>query len=110
MSEEHDQIWVALELMRGGQTVLFRGTMAQSDFDAITSGSYTAPFVTLQNVHWVESVWSEQEGSWTNKVTVYGRDREWRWHTGAMHIRPDSIFSLADLRDCSSVVGKSDEI
>jgi hypothetical protein len=109
MSDDSEQVWVALELMRGGQTVLFRGTMSQADFEAITGGSYATPFVTIDNVHWVESVWSEQEGSWTNKVTVYGRDREWRWHTGAMHIRPDSIFSIADLRDCSAVLGKTEE-
>ena len=110
MSEDNDQIWVSVELIRGGQTALYRGTMSQSDFDSITTGSYTAPFVTLNNVHWVETIWSEQDSSWTHKVTVFGRDREWRWHTGAMHFRPESIFALANLRDCSAVVGKGDDM
>jgi hypothetical protein len=81
--------------------------MAAADLEAILSGGHLPPFVTLDDLHWVESVWSEQEGSWTTKVTAYGRDREWCWHTGVMHVRPETILAISELRDCSALLGRA---
>ncbi len=89
--------------------MLLRGTMSASDWEAIISGAYLQPFVPLENVHWVESVWNEQDGSWAAKVTAYGRDKEWRWHTGTTYFRTESIFTISELRDCSPLLGRSHE-
>lgn len=89
--------WVALELTQGNGSALFRGSMAPRDLAAVLRGTYRRPFVSLDDVHWV--------GTEDLKVTAYGRDGAWRWHTGLMHVRPDDIVSIAELADGSALSG-----
>ena len=109
MKQKHERLWVAIEFLRGGQSVLLRGTMPTDDYEAILSGSYLEPFVTLDNLHWLECIWNESEQRRVDKFTVYGRDIEWRMHTGTMHVKADSIWSISPLRDCSALLGQSED-
>jgi hypothetical protein len=106
MPSDGRRVWVDVTLLRGGQTVSFRGSVLSEAFEAIVSGGYVEPFVCLENVHWVESIWSEGDGSWVNRTTVYGRDKKFRWHKGNLYFRPEAIFSIAEIHDSSRLIGR----
>jgi hypothetical protein len=104
MSANDDRVWVSLDYVRGGQVTGFRGQMDAADLEAILAGGFTLPFVTLENVHWIESVWNDAERRSKIKVTVYGRHGTVRGHTGTLYLRPEHIASIAPLYDCEELL------
>ena len=94
------EVWVAVEC----GNVLFRGRISSNDLRAITRGAYSRPFVLLNDVHWVDPEKGGPRGGGAIRIIAYGRDGMWRWHTGAMYVRPGNILSIAELRDCSSLL------
>lgn len=108
MSDNDDLVWISLDVMRGGQVSGFRGRMEAADLEAILAGVYTAPFVTLYNVHGLESVWNEAERRTKLKLTVYGRHGLVRGFKGSVHLRPDQISTIAPLHDCKGLLDSED--
>jgi hypothetical protein len=109
VSAGSDLVWVAVDLLRGGQlTGLFRGQMDAADLEAILTGAFTLPFVTLENVHWMESVWNEAERRTKLKLTVYGQHGMFRGHKGPMYLRPEQIATIAPLHDCRALLQGED--
>ena len=93
MARESKYVWVSLDVVRAGATTGYRGRMTWADFEAIISGNYPAPFVRLEEVHWVD----QSQGR--SKVTAFGRSGEWEWHVGSLYLRPDAIATFAPMTD-----------
>jgi hypothetical protein len=110
MSTQSDRVWVSLDYLNGGQVASWRGLMDSADLEAIVSGGFTQPFVVLESVHWVESIWSEAERRHKLKLTVSGRDGTFRWHQGTLYLRPESISNIGLLGDCSKLVRGNDRL
>jgi hypothetical protein len=104
MTTNNGRIWVSLDYVRGNQVNGFRGQMDSDDLEAILAGSFTLPFVTLERVHFFESVWNEAERRSKTTLMVYGRNGNYREHTGSLHLRPEFIVSIAPLRDCQELL------
>lgn len=104
MPNDSDMVWVSIEVVRAGTLGTYRGRIAVVDFDAITSGNHFQPFLAMEEVHWVEWVWSDQEQRFRTKVTVYGRDAQWKWNVGSINVRVDTISSIALLKDCKPLL------
>jgi hypothetical protein len=73
--------------------------MAAGDVAALLRGTFKRPFVSLDDVHWVDAPKGKVQ------VTAYGRDGAWQWHTGIFHVRPANIISIAELKDGSAAAG-----
>src|SRR5215831_15397978 len=99
MSDAAELVWVSLDVLRGNQTSGYRGRMALADYEALVSGNFGLPFVLLEDVHWVEVAWNQQTGQREVTVHAFGRTREWEWYAGSIYLRPESIATLAPLKE-----------
>jgi hypothetical protein len=109
MRAEIEQVWVSVEVARGNTVATYRGRIAAAELEAITSGNHFQQFLNLEDVHWVESVWHEQEQRFRTKVTAYGRDKQWKWNAGSLLLRVDTITSIALLKDCATLLRSREE-
>jgi hypothetical protein len=78
--------------------------MDAAELEAILTGNFTPPFVTLEDVHWVESVWNAAERRNQIKVTVYGQHGTFRVFKGSVHLRPEHISTIAPMHDCKRLL------
>jgi hypothetical protein len=97
-------IWVCVEFVREHDNGMLRGTMLESDFNNIIDGQFSKKFVEINNTHWAEKVKNLQDGTTGIKIIAFGRDMEWKWHTGAYLINVERIFAIAILNDVSNLV------
>ncbi len=104
MSSDSDQVWVSVEVVRGGALATYRGRIAAADLESINAGNHFQPFLVIEDAHWVEWVWSDQEQRFRTKVTVFGRDGQWKWNAGSVSVRVDTISSIALLKDCTPLL------
>lgn len=98
MESDAESVWVHLDVVRANQSYAYRGQLAVSDFEAITAGGFTTPFVRLDDVHWVEVLWDERDERRELKVTMFGRDAQWCHCVGPLYLRPDTIATIVPLR------------
>ena len=84
-----EYVWVALDIVRGEQSVGYRGRMVSSDYEALISGTFVLPFVRLELAHWAVY----------DKVFVLGQTGRWKWYDSSVHVRADSIVSIYLLKD-----------
>ena len=109
MKTNSEQVWISVEVHRPNSTAGYCGRCSAADYEAMVNGSYPLPFLTLQDVHWVESVWSEADGRHRLKSTVYGRDGKWKRNAGPVALRTEHIASIALLKDCSEMVRSAEQ-
>jgi hypothetical protein len=97
MDNDTEFVWVHLDVVRANQVAVYRGRLAVSDLEAITTGGFTTPFVRLDDVHWVEVTWDERTERRELKVTAFGRDGQWCHCAGPLYLRPDTIATVVPL-------------
>jgi hypothetical protein len=91
-------VWVSVEVLRGTQISNYRGRMTATDYRAILGGSYVLPFITLEDVHWVESALNDSRQPETVNQG-YGQPGRWQWFAGPLHLRPATITTIAPLKE-----------
>lgn len=104
MSINPEQVWLCVEVRLPSSTAAYSGRCALTDYQAIVTGTYPLPFLTLEDVHWIETVWSEPDQRHRNMATLYGRDGKWKLYEGSVALRIEHIFAMAVLTDRSEVV------
>lgn len=102
--DNEKRIWVCVEFLRVNDTAVLRGTMLESDYYKIYNGEFHKKFVEIRNTHWTEKVKNLQDGTTGIKIVAFGKDAEWKWHTGSYIINVERIFAIALLKDVSHLV------
>jgi hypothetical protein len=97
MAEEHDWVWVGIDIVRANQVAGYRGRISAADFEAITEGGFVQPFVLIEDAHWVEVVWNERSEQREVKVSALGRTAQWRYFASTMYVRPETIAVIFPL-------------
>lgn len=101
---QSEQVWLCVEILLPTSTAAYSGRCPLVDYLAIVNGSFPLPFLTLQDVHWVDTVWSEADQRHRNTITLYGRDGKWKLYEGSVSLKIEHIFSMAVLTDRSEIV------
>jgi hypothetical protein len=100
--ENNKRIWVCVETLKANNSVTLRGSMLESDFNKIIAGKFENKFVEIADIHWVTNVMINNRNG--IKFMAYGKDGEWKWHTGISYFIVDRIINIAVLKDMTSLV------
>ena len=90
-----DDVWVEVEMLKGGMIGVYRGRLAQKTFDAWRHGEITRGTIELQEVYWSYDDGEGNEG-W---VVVGATPGPYASAVGSICLRVDLIMVMVPLRD-----------
>lgn len=83
-------------------TVSYKGNISETDFDSLIDGTFSKPFIQLQNVFWTYSKKKENEWEESKKeLKKYGQGDQSNYQ-GDMYIRVDNIFYIHPLKEVAN--------
>jgi hypothetical protein len=103
-----NRVWVSIEILKATSSVCMKGSMLESDFNKIIAGNFENKFIEMKDIHWTTPVKINNKNGF--KFVSYGKDGEWRWHTGEYYIIVDRIISISILKDMSNIINSEVEV
>jgi hypothetical protein len=100
--DDDDRVWLSIEILKATNSVTLRGSMLESDLNKILAGTFENKFVEIRDTHWASSVKINNKNG--IKFIAYGKDGEWKWHSGVSYLIVERIISMAVLKDVSFLV------